>query len=358
MSITRQRFKGRMRYRFDVTYELNGVKRRKSSKWFSKLADAVEAESNFLENLAEEHDDILPFSVVLDEWSSYNPQSYKLETLVERNAMTRKWFPMLLDRDIYGITAKDIKDILVAHEEFDRLSTSRKNRLIGFLNGTFEYAKLFYDLPENPMDRVSYFRRTQKERLSQVKPYTPEQFALFLAQIPSRNIECANLFYTLYHTGMRLNEALSLTFEDVKTGKINIHRQWDTKRLEWTTLKTYNSRRIISCNKKCHEIFEAQRRMYENHPLFDENWFIFGGQKPLSQTTIDRIKRNAMDKAGLPRIRLHSFRHAHTSNLLNAGVPMFEVSRRLGHASIQTTSDIYGHTAEHESDVLLAAIEQ
>lgn len=41
--------------------------------------------------------------------------------------------------------------------------------------------------------------------------------------------------------------------------------------------------------------------------------------------------------------RIHDLRHTHASWLLAAGIPIHIVSRRLGHESIQTTVDIYGH---------------
>ena len=42
----------------------------------------------------------------------------------------------------------------------------------------------------------------------------------------------------------------------------------------------------------------------------------------------------------------HWFRHSHASALLLAGVPVHVVSRRLGHADVQTTLNIYGHVTE------------
>jgi integrase len=42
-------------------------------------------------------------------------------------------------------------------------------------------------------------------------------------------------------------------------------------------------------------------------------------------------------------VRIHDLRHTHASWLLAAGIPIHVVSRRLGHESIQTTVDRYGH---------------
>jgi integrase len=39
-------------------------------------------------------------------------------------------------------------------------------------------------------------------------------------------------------------------------------------------------------------------------------------------------------------------RHCHATALLLAGVPVHVVSRRLGHADVQTTLNIYGHVTD------------
>ena len=39
-------------------------------------------------------------------------------------------------------------------------------------------------------------------------------------------------------------------------------------------------------------------------------------------------------------------RHSHATALLLAGVPVHVVSRRLGHADVQTTLNIYGHVTD------------
>lgn len=48
----------------------------------------------------------------------------------------------------------------------------------------------------------------------------------------------------------------------------------------------------------------------------------------------------------LRRPKIHDLRHSHASWLLEHGVEMFAVSRRLGHESIKTTEETYGHISE------------
>ena len=56
--------------------------------------------------------------------------------------------------------------------------------------------------------------------------------------------------------------------------------------------------------------------------------------------------------------RIHDYRHFHASFLIDAGVPLMKISRRLGHESIQTTVNVYGHLMPDADDEILAALGQ
>ena len=74
------------------------------------------------------------------------------------------------------------------------------------------------------------------------------------------------------------------------------------------------------------------------------DYFVLGGVKPLAPTTINRRKFDACKKANIRPITLHQFRHSHATLLLQNGIVINEVSRRLGHSKVSTTLDIYTHT--------------
>lgn len=89
---------------------------------------------------------------------------------------------------------------------------------------------------------------------------------------------------------------------------------------------------------------EELKKIYLNrYKAFKDDYFIFGGEKPLSTTTIDRYKRKACQKASLRPITQHQFRHRHASFLCSNGVPINVISARLGHSRISTTTDVYIH---------------
>ena len=71
---------------------------------------------------------------------------------------------------------------------------------------------------------------------------------------------------------------------------------------------------------------------------------------PLREGTV-RDKTTALRKKGIgpPGWTPHWFRHSHATALLLAGTAEWVVSRRLGHAHVQTTMDIYGWVREDEA---------
>ncbi len=55
--------------------------------------------------------------------------------------------------------------------------------------------------------------------------------------------------------------------------------------------------------------------------------------------------RKVFAKADVQQIRIHDMRHTFASLLLQQGESLHYVKEQLGHASIQTTVDVYGHLA-------------
>lgn len=70
-----------------------------------------------------------------------------------------------------------------------------------------------------------------------------------------------------------------------------------------------------------------------------------------------RIWYSALDKAGVERVGIHALRHTAASLLVAAGAHPQAIQRHLGHASIQTTLNIYGHLMPDEQDKVASALD-
>ena len=64
---------------------------------------------------------------------------------------------------------------------------------------------------------------------------------------------------------------------------------------------------------------------------------------PLDRTKVTRRFQAACRAAGVRPIRFHDLRHTHVAWLVAGGAPLPHIQARLGHESITTTIDTYGH---------------
>ncbi len=66
--------------------------------------------------------------------------------------------------------------------------------------------------------------------------------------------------------------------------------------------------------------------------------------------------RRAKEKGLVKQPRIHDLRHTCASWMIQAGTPITVVQRHLGHESIQTTSDVYGHIDRTSAEAAAASV--
>lgn len=169
-------------------------------------------------------------------------------------------------------------------------------------------------------------------------------------------------FLTLFMMGLRRGELLGLRWRDIdwKASVLHIRqtltrvKNHDTGRtqLVFQEPKTARSQRTIPLPEGCltalrqHRAHQAEEKLslgqaYEDHGLV----FCGTNGKPLDPRTLSRYFSQALERAGLPSIRLHDARHTFATWLLEQGVSPKVVQTMLGHSSIAVTLDIYSHVS-------------
>jgi len=188
-------------------------------------------------------------------------------------------------------------------------------------------------------------------RRKEIEAWTAGQTRAFLTNTTSNDHHA--LWRLMIDSGMRLGEALALSWDDVDlaAGAVVIRRTLTrTKGGGWIVgdaAKTRAGRRPIAVTPptvaalRAHRAVQAERRLKLGAAWFDGG-FVFdrgdGGRS--SPATVQHAFARAVTEAGVPRITPHGL-------LILAGVPLKVVSDRLGHASVAITADVYAHvTAE------------
>jgi integrase len=179
---------------------------------------------------------------------------------------------------------------------------------------------------------------------------------------------------TLAMTGLRWGELVALQVGDVEL-MADVPYLRVTKALKRNraghfvgTPKSIRSKRTVSLPRSLVDILTPLVR--HRHP--DATLFVGpkGGQLR-SRNFQERIWAPAIDEASAPydplgnprpqevrlnkRPRIHDLRHSHASWLIAANVDLATVQRRLGHESITTTVDLYGHLSPGQLEQAAAA---
>ena len=92
--------------------------------------------------------------------------------------------------------------------------------------------------------------------------------------------------------------------------------------------------------------------------MYSKHAKICGGLHALRDTSIENKNRQYAEAAGLPKIRIHDFRHSHASLLANEGINIQEIARRLGHSKIEMTWNTYSHLYPREEERAVKLLNQ
>lgn len=153
-------------------------------------------------------------------------------------------------------------------------------------------------------------------------------------------------------TGMRQGEMLGMQWRDVDfaTSTISVRRQLQRvpgKGLVLSEPKTITGIRTVQLGRRSLKILMTQwnylQDVNDKDPEPRDLVFQSSVGTPVEPRNVLRTFKQALDQAGLPKIRFHDLRHTAASLMLASGRPIINVSRQLGHSKPSTTLDIYGH---------------
>jgi integrase/recombinase XerC/integrase/recombinase XerD len=239
-------------------------------------------------------------------------------------------FAAHVDGEISGLSAAPVRTFLA---EIGELTAATRKRKRAAVASFCKWAVRHDLLAANPMDRID----TIKVAKRLPRPAAAADIAGVLGAICSRRprkdvpldrLRDRVLFETAYVCGARATEVCGLDVDDLDLRlddeHVRIHGKGGTVR---TVL--LDDRGYVALLK-----LYLTRSGYVHGPLFRAS--INGAGGPLSYDAAHHRWEGYCAAAGID-IDIHQLRHAHATELINAGVSIEAVRRRLGHASTETT---------------------
>lgn len=303
----------------------DGKLRKKAKKGFVTKNAAQQYEATHKHESASEGG--VTFGWMFEELSKYNRASE--ETTATRRQRLRDYAGSVWSMPFKRIS----KEVILAWRSelaATTLATSTKNDIIGYVKQVGRYAYEVYDLPDNTKVLKTFPKELEDIKEMQIINY--EQFQKLIAVEEDEVLRV--FFQFLFMTGCRKGEARALLKSDVNGPNISLHKAMRRYYKSLRTTKTRSQRLVRLDNDTFSKISELCKR---------EGPYLFGDYAPLSLTKIDDHFKKDLEKAGLPNIRIHDLRHSNVSMLWAAGVPIPEISKRIGHSSPKVTMETYAH---------------
>lgn len=226
----------------------------------------------------------------------------------------------------------------------------------GFLAGALNAAVRGRQISANPCDG----NRLRRDEPAEMVFLTHEEFGILHS---SFGPHWQPLVEFLVASGARFGEATALTPGDINIadGTVRIQRAWRYVPKAGYQLgppKTRRSIRTVDVGASVlakldlsgEWVFTNSGRGWRggpNDPVRAQNFHTNAWGPALTA---------AREKGLIKKPRIHDLRHTNASWLIQAGVPLTVIQRHLGHESIQTTSDRYGHLDRKSSRVVAEVV--
>ena len=315
-----------------------GEKKHKCKRGFKLEKKKKKWEKEFLDSLSQSSD--ITFNSLVENY--FKDQSVRLKEMTlecKRAIVDTKLIPYFSECKVCDITPLAInnwqqKMLSYRDAKGNPYSPTYLKTIHSQLSALFNYAIKYYGLSTNPCTIAGAIgKKTSRE----MNIWTHEEYDLIITYEKKEQYKVA--LDILFYSGIRIGELLALTPEDILPDmNININKSFYVIKGvgKVTTPKTPRSIRKVAIPEFLYnEVKEYISLLYGIQP--DEQIFTF--TKSALRYEIHQLAK----LSGLHPIRVHDLRHSHVSMLINMGVNIFEISRRLGHESIKTTSDVYGH---------------
>lgn len=188
--------------------------------------------------------------------------------------------------------------------------------------------------------------------------FQPEEVAAIRDALDVEPMKWKTLVHLLLITGARRGEILGLKWSAIDFDRNQAHicnniLYAADRGIYEDTPKTATSDRFVSLPVETMQLLRQYRAWQAEERLrlggyYEDKGFLFAQDNgspmhPDSVTTwLDRFSK----RHGLPHINPHAFRHTMASMLYFNGVDSVSISKRLGHAQVSTTTDIYAHVIQ------------
>lgn len=322
-------------------------------KTFDKKIDAVAALKEFELNKLK-GDVVLPKEITVQQFIEYWLNDIKSinceETTIYgyKNIINKHINPYMGKLKLQTITPSIINKYISMLSKEKELSNNTIKKHYNLLFDVFKVAVSEDKMLKNPLDKVEKIKVNRKEQ----NCYNIEQLKILLDIV--KNDRMGIVIVLAGALGLRREEIAGLKWcnIDFENDLINIveARTQAGNNVIIEDTKTLSSHRILSMPSAVKTLLlynksiqDEQKELLKDNYLYTDYVVVWENGEPYRPNYLSDLFKKIIDDNKLPPIRLHDLRHTFASIANDLGVPMYDISKALGHGDISTTSSTYTH---------------
>jgi phage integrase family protein len=312
-----------------------GERKTKFKRGFETKKDALDYEREFL--VMQQGSVSMKLESFVEVYFKDKEGRLKLRTVdTKRKLIEQKIIPYFAEKTLDEITPLDLMKW-----QNDLLNKGFKPTYLRMIQNQmtalFNHAERFYGLKNNPCKKID---KMGKPNAKELNFWTKEEFDIFIDSFSDDEKVYKLIYELLFWLGCRIGEVMALTFSDIdyekSTVTINKTLFRRGKEILITTPKTESSVREVTIPEfLVDEIKQYAESIYK--PEKDNRLF------ELTDRAVQKKIKSKANKCHLKPIRVHDLRHSHVAFLIEKGVQPLVIAQRVGHDSVNTTMNIYGH---------------
>lgn len=345
--------------RLPMGYDENGKRKRKA--FYGKTQKEVQQKMNAAKAELDKGTYIEPSKMTVGEWLDiwlieYKKQTVKLTTYIVYRACFKNHIKIKLGE----IKLKDLRNDMIQKyvndlKAYGLTGGSIQNHM-KVISGGIKQAVINDLIPKDVSTNIKIPDNGRKE----VKVLSCEEQEKFIET--AKNIKGAEIFILMLATGLRVGEALALTWDDIDFSKnlLRVNKTQiklkdpDDKDSKWHiehgSPKTKSSNRTIPLLPSIIELLQGLQKRLEVDRMtigdsYNEYNLIFYNSegRDIPADSVNKFLKKILKKADLGDLHLHCLRHTFATRGLENGIELRVMQELLGHSDINMTANLYTH---------------
>ena len=284
----------------------------------------------------------------------------RTERTLQMYAKTLQLFFREVEKSPLEITSDDIKLFLATKEIRDGSSKVYQKNMMRAISSFYQWMTKEEYILRNPMNKVEQIKipKVKKEAFTEIQI---EQMRFELEE----NLRVQCIFELLLSTWCRVSEIAQIKIKEISEDmdSVLIHGKGEKDRICYINaraklcLKRYLSMRTDSneylfpkCKVRVNDKSKLIASECKKHKVKPKDWWRVKElveDSHIDKSSIEAQIRKLGKRTGIENVHPHRFRRTGATFALRKGMPIEQVSRILGHESIQTTQ-IYLDISEKE----------